>query len=129
MQYVVSDPDPDVGDGTRGTMSVTLTASDTAGFVALGIPGASGGMVGAQAIVGIPQYNMAVKYELKGYANQSALPEEQQTLMDASVESVDGDIVLKFKKFLVEEGENDIIVDGPQNFIYAYDDTVGEGHG
>ena len=49
--------------------------------------------------------------------------------MDASVESVDGDIVLKFKKFLVEEGENVIIVDVPQNFIYAYSDTVGEGHG
>jgi len=97
--------------------------------VALGIPGASGGMVGAQAILGIPQYNMTVKYDLIGYAAQAALPDVQQTLMDASVESVDGDIVLKFKKFLVEEGENDIIVDGPQNFIYAYADTVGEGHG
>ena len=31
MQYVVSDPDPDVGVGTRGTMGVTLTASDKGG--------------------------------------------------------------------------------------------------
>ena len=37
--------------------------------------------------------------------------------------------MLKFKKFLVEEGENDIIVDGSHNFIYAYDATVSEGHG
>ena len=29
MQYVVSDNDPDVGDGTRGTMYVNLTESDT----------------------------------------------------------------------------------------------------
>ena len=29
MQYVVSDIDPDVGDGTRGTMYVNLTESDT----------------------------------------------------------------------------------------------------
>ena len=125
MQYVVFDPDPDVGDGTRETISVTLTASDTSGFVYLGIAGESGGMVGAQAILGIPQYNKIGKFDLKSYAKQGALPPEQQTLMDASVESVDGDIVLKFKKFLVEEGENDIIVDGPQNFIYAYSDTVG----
>ena len=31
--------------------------------------------------------------------------------MDASFESVDCNIVLSFKKFLVEEGYNDIIVD------------------
>ena len=42
MQYVVSDPDPDVGDGTRGTTAVTLTASDTVGFLALGLPDKSG---------------------------------------------------------------------------------------
>ena len=47
--------------------------------------------------------------------------------MDASVEAVSCDIVLKFKKFLVEEGENYISVS--QNFIYAFSDTVGEGHG
>ena len=44
--------------------------------------------------------------------------------MDTSVEAVDGDIVLKFKKFLVEEGENEI--SASQKFIYAFDDTVGE---
>ena len=49
--------------------------------------------------------------------------------MDASSKAVDGDIVLELKKFLVEEGENEISVSGPQNFICAYADTVGEGHG
>ena len=48
--------------------------------------------------------------------------------MNASDESVDHDIVLKFKKFLVEEGWNDIIFNGPQNFIYVFADTSGEGH-
>ena len=71
MHYVVSDTDPDVGYGTRGTMAVTLTASDTAGFVALGFLDESGGMVGAQAVLGIPQYNMIVQYDLKGYAYQA----------------------------------------------------------
>ena len=110
-------------------MSVTLTASNTSGFVALAFPDELGGMVGAQAVLCIHWYNIIVKYDLNGYADQAALPEKHQTLTDASVEAVDGDIVLKFKKFLVEEGGNDIIVDGLQNFIYAFADTVGEGHG
>ena len=53
MQYVVYDPDPDVGYEIRGTTAVTLTASGALGFVVLGFPDESGGMVGAQAIVGI----------------------------------------------------------------------------
>ena len=69
-------------------------------------------MVGDQAVVGIPQYNMIVKYDLNGYAYQAALTDYQQTLMDDSVDAIDGEIVLKFKKFLVEDEENDIIVDG-----------------
>ena len=60
LSYVVSDTDPDVGDGTRRTMAVTLTASDKVGFVSLGFPGESGVMVGAQVILGIPQYNMMI---------------------------------------------------------------------
>ena len=35
-------------------MYVTLTESDTSGFVDLGFPGDSGGMVVSQAFVGIP---------------------------------------------------------------------------
>ena len=54
MQYVVYDPDPDVGYGTWGSMYVTLTESDTSGFVDLGFPDDSGGMVVSQAFVGIP---------------------------------------------------------------------------
>ena len=46
-------------------------------------------MIGDQAVVGIPQYKMIVKYDLKGYADQEALPEKHQTLMGASVEAVD----------------------------------------
>ena len=112
-------------------MAVTFDASDTAGFVALVFPDESGGVIGAQAVIGIPQYNIIFQYDLKGQAEQVALPDEHHALMDASVEAIDGDIVLKFKKFLLEQGQgvNDIIVDGPQNFIYAFSDIVGEGQG
>ena len=50
-------------------MSVTLTASDTSGFVSLVFPDGSEGMVEAQAAVGISQYNMIFKYNLKGCAD------------------------------------------------------------
>ena len=55
MHYVVYDPDLDVKDFTRGTMAVILTARDTARFMALGFPDESGGMIGAQAVVGITE--------------------------------------------------------------------------
>ena len=65
MQFVVSDPEPDIGDGKRGAMSVTLSSSYTEGFLVIGFPYESGGMVGAQDVVGIPHFNMIVKYDLK----------------------------------------------------------------
>ena len=55
---------------------------------------------------------MIVKYDRKGYSDQGTLLDEHQTTMNDSVEAVNGDIVLKFKKFLLEEGESDLIVDG-----------------
>ena len=51
IQYFVSDPDLNVGDRIQGTMTVTLIASNTTGFVYLGFPDDSGGMVGAQAVL------------------------------------------------------------------------------
>ena len=56
----------------------------------------SGRMVGSWVVSGISQYYMIVKYELKGYGDQSALPNKHQTLIHASVEAVEGDIGLKF---------------------------------
>ena len=49
--------------------------------------------------------------------------------MDASIDAKDCDIALKLKKFIIEERWNDIIVDGPQNYIYTFTDTFGEGGG
>ena len=48
--------------------------------------------------------------------------------MDTYVEAVDGVILLKSKKLLVEEGDNEFSISGPQKFMYKLSDTVGEGH-
>ena len=50
-------------------------------------------------------------------------------IIDVSAEAVYGDIVPKFKNLLLEEEENKISFSGIQNVIYAFYDTVGEGHG
>ena len=47
--------------------------------------------------------------------------------MDDSVEAIYGDILIKFKKLLLEEGENEIT--SSKNLIYVFYDTFGEGHG
>ena len=72
-KYVVSDPNPYVGGGTQVTTAVTLNTSDTARFGKPVFPDDWVGMVGYQPAVVIPQYNMIVKYDLKGYADQGAL--------------------------------------------------------
>ena len=43
----------------------------------LGFPDYSGGMVGVQDVLDIPQYYMIVNYDLKGYTDQEALSDEQ----------------------------------------------------
>ena len=85
-----------------------FTEIDTAGIVGIAFPDESGSIVGSWYIVGIPQHNIIVNYDINGYSYQVALPDKQQTLKDASVEAVDGDIVLNFKKLLLEKGDNDI---------------------
>ena len=45
------------------------------GVVDLGFPYESGGMVGYQAVLGIPQYYMIVKYDIKGFSYQVTLPD------------------------------------------------------
>ena len=59
-------------------------------------------MVGDQSVVGITQYYMIIRYDLKVYDDQLALPDKQQTLMDDSVDAIYGDIVLKLNHFLVD---------------------------
>ena len=54
-------------------MADNLTAIYTVVFVDLVLPDEAGGMVGAQASLGIPQYNILAKYDIKVYADQAAL--------------------------------------------------------
>ena len=77
-------------------------------------------MVGDQAVIGIYNYYMIFKSGLKGYSDQVALPYKHQKFMDASVEAIDDDIVLKFKNLLIEEGGNYTIVDCLPTFIYEF---------
>ena len=69
--------------GHEKPWALLLLQAKKGGVVDLGLPYESGGIVGAQYFVDIHQYYMVVKYDLKGYSGQAALPDEHQTLMYA----------------------------------------------
>ena len=47
------------------------------------------------------------------------MPEDQQTLMDASIVQENGTTVLTFTKYLQEEGELEILANGENIFLFA----------
>jgi Eukaryotic cytochrome b561 len=77
-------------------------------------------MAGSYAVIGTPADGKVQKYALTGREKPSAMPEAQQTLEDASVESDGVTTTLTFTKLLKEEGEVEIIANGGDNiFLYA----------
>lgn len=85
-------------------------------------------MVGSQAVIGdlsIEEANhqKPLKYDLIDTYQAGVIPmkEDKQTLISSSVEYVEetGQTILKFKKFLVEDGEHTINTKGMTRFIYA----------
>ena len=125
MEYAIANPDPSVGDGSRGTISITLSYRFE-GWIALGIPHPDGpnSMVG-DAVVGLPDEGGVYKYHLRSLSNVERMDDERQgTLMDASVvQAGDGRTIMRFKKFLVEEGELPIRV------VYEEEESDVDGAG
>lgn len=102
------------------TMSVKLTYQGE-GWLSFAVS-PDGGMIGSDAIIGTPDDMNVSKYHLTfddapGYL---ALPEANQTLMDANITQEDGVTVLEFTRFLEEEGELPINGTGLNHFLVAY---------
>jgi hypothetical protein len=78
-------------------------------------------MIGADAVVGLPRSGEVKKYFMSSYENSGILPmpEEQQTLINATVFQEDGITTMKFTKILNETGEIPISI-GANTFIAAY---------
>lgn len=78
-------------------------------------------MVGAEAVIGLPDDDTVLKYDMtaRGISGVNAMPVTQQTLQDASISQNGTHTVLSFTKLLVEEGEHPINLEQPNTFLWA----------
>mmetsp|Transcript_29631 Transcript_29631/g.54302 ORF Transcript_29631/g.54302 Transcript_29631/m.54302 type:complete len:522 (-) Transcript_29631:359-1924(-) len=90
------------------------------GWIGFGIS-LNGRMVGSDAIIGLPNAGSVLKYDLLQKSTRSivAMGDDSQTLIDTSIEQVDGMTIMEFTKLLVEDGENAIMEEGLNNFLCA----------
>lgn len=79
-------------------------------------------MLGANAILGLPETGEVKKYLLGGYTvgGNQPLPDEQQTLIDASIEQTEDTTTLSFTKILEEPDEIPITRSGRNVVLSAW---------
>ena len=89
-------------------------------WVAFGISEA-GQMIGSDAIIGLPDENTVLKYDLEGKSTNLvvAMEEDKQTLMDSGIVQEGGLTIMEFTKLLIEEGEIPILEEGTNNFLFS----------
>ena len=90
------------------------------GYIGFGIsPG--GTMDGAVGIIGSPNGGTVMKYNLSGDRSVEVMTDDKQTLMSASIitQAEDGTTIMEFAKYLIEDGENEILANGANTFLYA----------
>jgi len=104
----------------QDTLSVILTVP-AVGWVSFGIS-ETGLMVGSEAVIGLPDTGEVKKYNLNAQNNAGVvpMPDEKQTLIDASVRQTSTTTTLSFTKILNEPGEIPINRIGIGNFLSAY---------
>lgn len=110
---------------TRSTSS-----SGGGGYIGFGIS-PRGTMEGGMGIIGLPDVGTVLKYNLSSDPTRAIMlmADEYQTLMHTSIrhdeEDDDGSrTVMEFVKYLREDGEEPILANGENTFLYA----LGEGY-
>jgi hypothetical protein len=118
LDYVVIEGDDRAGG--RDTVTMIYVVPSEA-WAAVGFNNNGGFMPGSEAVIGLPEEGLVQKYVLSDRTpgGVAPMPEEQQTLIDASIEQVDGSTILRFTKILVEEGEIPIVI-GENMLLGAY---------
>ena len=103
------------------TVSVILTVPATA-WLSFGFSDNGGFMTGSEAVIGFPGTGEVKKYSLSGrsISGVTPMPDNQQTLIDASIQQTESSTTLRFTKILAEEGEITIDGNGFNTFLSAY---------
>jgi hypothetical protein len=104
---------------------------DGEGWLGLGVS-KKGEMISSTAVIGLPSSNDTPGlYSLDGKTNSlvALIPEQDQTLLDASIIQENGTTVLRFAKY-INDGDEDfgIKVPGVTTFIYAAADSNEFGY-
>lgn len=118
LEYTVNRADARAG----GVDTVTMTYSvPREGWISIGFTNGDGMMIGADAVVGLPNTGEVKKYFMSSYENSGVvpMPEDQQTLIEASVFQEEGNTTMTFTKILNETGEVPIAI-GANTFIGAF---------
>eukprot|EP00579_Thalassiosira_antarctica_P027634 CAMPEP_0202028584 /NCGR_PEP_ID=MMETSP0905-20130828/63530_1 /ASSEMBLY_ACC=CAM_ASM_000554 /TAXON_ID=420261 /ORGANISM="Thalassiosira antarctica, Strain CCMP982" /LENGTH=359 /DNA_ID=CAMNT_0048592299 /DNA_START=154 /DNA_END=1230 /DNA_ORIENTATION=- len=105
--------------------------SDSESWVSFGIS-PTGLMFGANAIIGNAAYDSVQKYnstlDVTKQKPFAAMDETHQTLMNTKVTQEDGKTVVSFSKYLKEEGENEILAEGENTFLWAVGSSNAPGY-
>jgi len=111
----LSDP---IANG-QDTITVRYTVPQLS-WVAIGVNPTGTGMVDGEVVIGRPTDNTVLKYRITA-RNAAAIKEQpNQTLINPSLEQVDGSTILTFTKLLVEDGEYTISAGASNTFIAAF---------
>jgi hypothetical protein len=113
LYYAVVTSNSD-GSG-NGLFCGRLEAEDD-GWIGIGFS-SDGTMYGSQAVIGIPVEATVLKYDLTSTA--TLMSEDRQTLSGTFIDEIDGMMIMKFTKLLIEEGEVPILAGAKNDFIHA----------
>ena len=101
----------------RGILCARLE-SKMESYIGFGIS-PSGRMNGGEAVIGLPDEGTVKKYTLSGARSAVPMDDSNQTLMDEQITQTDGKTLMVFTKYLLEDGEHDILATGENIFLYA----------
>jgi hypothetical protein len=93
-------------------------SDDVEGYIGFGIS-TNGTMDGGMGIIGLPGDGTVMKYVMSGDRSVELMSDERQTLMGTSITQEDGVTIMEFTKYLREDGENAILANGENTFLYA----------
>lgn len=114
----------------KGTLTVELTYNGE-GWVAFGTS-PDGKMIGGQVVIAMPDEAPSAtnpgKYNLNQKSDSGIVLSDQQTLINATFEQLNGQTILRYTKLLVESGENAITADASNTFIFAVGSTNTFGY-
>eukprot|EP01082_Thalassiosira_pseudonana_P010878 g10119.t1 g10119 contig4:1256734-1258005(+) len=105
-------------DDSEKSIMCARIESDSESWIGWGI-NPSGGMSGAEAVIGLPSEGKVSKYILYAESADAVVEMTDQTLMDTSITQENGMTVMSFTKYL-DEDKYGIFPSGRENsFIYA----------